>query len=125
MSARKWYENDEIEKWGQIVLLVWTAVFVGPSLIGDMLEEPTAWHVTLVVIWVVAVAVLAYFAVRERFFGPHAPTPPRVAPDTVPASDVADAVTSTATRVAAVKKLRELHPGLGLADAVHLVDRPE
>ncbi|MBM7415489.1 MULTISPECIES: hypothetical protein [Nocardiaceae] len=87
-----------------------------------MLEEPTAWHVTLVVVWVFAVAVLAYFTFRERFFHRDVP-PPRVAPDVVPASDVADAVDSTATRVAAVKKLREAHPGLGLGDAAILVDR--
>jgi hypothetical protein len=123
MGARKWYENDAIEKWGSIVMLVLLVVFIGPSVVGNVVEEPTTWHVALVVIWVFAAAGCGHSVYRRKAFGPDLPTPPRIAPDTVPASDVTDVVASTETRVSAVKKLRELHPGLGLADAAHLVDR--
>jgi ribosomal protein L7/L12 len=123
MSVRKRFENDAVDKWGTIVMLVLLIVVIGPSVIEKVLEAPTTWHVTLIAIWVFMVAVYGHSVYRRKVSGRDVPTPPTVAPDAVPTSDVDDAVASTSTRVAAVKKLRELHPGLGLGDAVHLVDR--
>lgn len=123
MSVRKWFENDAVDKWGTILMLILLVVFIGPSVVGKVLDAPTTWHVALVVVWVFIVAVYGHSVYRRHVSGADVPTPSRVAPEAVPASDVADAVASTATRMAAVKRLRELHPGLGLAEAAHLVDR--
>ncbi|MFC9789952.1 hypothetical protein [Rhodococcus sp. NPDC127528] len=49
-----------------------------------------------------------------------APTP--VDPAAVPAVDIHAAIASTDGRVAAVKALRERHPGLGLGAAAALID---
>ena len=44
------------------------------------------------------------------------------APTEVPADDVRSALASTDDRIPAIKALRELHPGLGLKDAMDLID---
>lgn len=44
------------------------------------------------------------------------------APTEIPADDVRSALASTDDRIPAIKALRELHPGLGLKDAMDLID---
>jgi len=43
-------------------------------------------------------------------------------PTEIPADDVRSALASTDDRIPAIKALRELHPGLGLKDAMDLID---
>ncbi|GAA3163248.1 hypothetical protein GCM10020255_047420 [Rhodococcus baikonurensis] len=43
-------------------------------------------------------------------------------PSEIPADDVRNALASTDDRIPAIKALRELHPGLGLKDAMDLID---
>ncbi len=45
-----------------------------------------------------------------------------VDPSMVPADDVLAAISATDSRILAIKRLREHHPGLGLKDAKDLVD---
>lgn len=118
MAARKWYDNDTAHRRAGIVM-VGALIVLGPGAIGDMVEDPTLWTVALVVIWTTAVAVYGYALVRRRFV----PTSRRaVDTETVPDNDVTTAIADTTSRVAAVKRLREMHPGLSLGDAAHLVD---
>ncbi|WFR71321.1 ribosomal protein L7/L12 [Prescottella defluvii] len=46
----------------------------------------------------------------------------RVAPADVPVEDVRAAIAATSDRIPAIKRLREMHPGLGLRDAKDLVE---
>lgn len=47
---------------------------------------------------------------------------PRIEPEDVPAEDVSAAVAASQDRIAAIRTLREMHPGLNLVDAKNLVE---
>ncbi|WP_315771042.1 hypothetical protein [Rhodococcoides kroppenstedtii] len=121
MAARKWYDNEAIDKWGTVVMVVALAIIGGPT-IGNAIDDPTAWNVTLVVIWVAALASYATSMLRRRSRTGKTETRGAVDPAAVPVSDVTTAIADTTSRVTAVKRLREMHPGLSLGDAAHLVD---
>ncbi|MFC7962825.1 hypothetical protein [Rhodococcoides kroppenstedtii] len=121
MAAPKWYDNDAIDKWGTVVMLVSIAI-IGAPTIGNAIDDPTAWNVTVVVIWFAALATFAVSLLQRRTRAGNTESRAAVDAETVPDSDVAAAIDATTSRVAAVKRLREMHPGLSLVDAAHLVD---
>ena len=121
MAARKWYDNDTIDKWGTVVMLVSIAI-IGAPTIGNAIDDPSAWNITVVVIWFAALATFAVSLLRRRGRTGNTGSRAAVDPAAVPDSDVTTAIADTTSRVAAVKRLRGMHPGLSLGDAAHLVD---
>lgn len=119
MAHREWYEHPAIATWGKPALLLILVVLIGPGLIGDAASDPSAWNVIKLGVGILAVTVflLSFLSRWGRFESLGS-----VDPEDVPQSDVVDALASTSSRVAAIKALREKHPGLGLADAVNLVE---
>ena len=76
-------------------------------------------------IWLFATVGSAYYAVqawRNRNKPQSVWWEGTTAPTEIPADDVRSALASTDDRIPAIKALRELHPGLGLKDAMDLID---
>ena len=92
---------------------------IGPGVIDSALDERSPWKIFLVLVWALLVVVQVTELIRRRT---HQPSTPRVDPTTIPVDDVTDAISDAPSRVKAVKLLRERHPGLGLKEAVDLVD---
>ncbi|NMM92179.1 hypothetical protein B2J88_49395 [Rhodococcus sp. SRB_17] len=125
MTAR-WYESERFERWYNTVGLVVLIAVIGPWVIGDVMSSSrSGWDWVQLGIWVVAVVGFAVFTVqhwrnrnkpvRSSFVG-------WVDPAEVPVGDVQAAIALAPTRIAAIKSLREQHGGLGLKDAVDVVD---
>ncbi|MBM4538969.1 hypothetical protein GS463_07565 [Rhodococcus hoagii] len=49
--------------------------------------------------------------------------PAKVSPAEVALADVSAAIASSSGRIGAIRRLRQMYPGLGLLDAKELVDR--
>ncbi|MDG3013472.1 hypothetical protein [Speluncibacter jeojiensis] len=110
------------EPWLAGAMFLGMAVTVGPQAVVGAVDDPGMWNTLYLVMWVVVMVVLGRECVvglrkRGTAAGSSAPTPAIVLPD-----DVLAVVESTGGRVAAVKMLREAHPGLGLKATVDLVD---
>ncbi|MGF0255231.1 hypothetical protein ACQR3V_14730 [Rhodococcus erythropolis] len=90
-----------------------------------MATEPTTGNWVRLAIWLFATVGFAYGTVqawRTRNNPQPAWGEGTTAPTEIPADDVRSALTSTDDRIPAIKALRELHPGLGLKDAMDLID---
>ncbi|MDI9907672.1 hypothetical protein [Rhodococcus sp. IEGM 1406] len=123
--AEWWNPSRRVERWWQTIVLVWLLVFFGPSTIDKVITEPTAWNWTFLAIWLFATVGSAYYAVqawRNRNKPQSVWWEGTTAPTEIPADDVRSALASTDDRIPAIKALRELHPGLGLKDAMDLID---
>jgi len=123
--AEWWNPSRRVERWWQTIVLVWLLVFFGPSTIDKVITEPTAWNWTFLAIWLFATVGFAYGTVqawRTRNNPQPAWGEGTTAPTEIPADDVRSALASTDDRIPAIKALRELHPGLGLKDAMDLID---
>ena len=125
--AEWWNPSRRVERWWQTIVLAWLLVFFGPSTVDQAITEPTAWNWTFLAIWLFATVGSAYYAVqawRNRNKPSVSVVEGTTAPTEVPADDVRSALASTDDRIPAIKALRELHPGLGLKDAMDLIGRP-
>jgi len=123
--AEWWNPSRRVERWWQTITLAWLLVFFGPSAIDKVITEPTAWNWVWFAIWLFATVGSAYYTVqawRTRNNPQPAWQDGTTAPSEVPADDVRNALASTDDRIPAIKALRELHPGLGLKDAMDLID---
>lgn len=114
---------ERAERWvGASVLLA--LLVLGPSTVGAVVAGPTAWDWVRLVAWVFAVlgfGLTTVSAWRNRNTSPVAVV--RVSPAEIPVEDVRAAIAATSDRIPAIKRLREVHPGLGLRDAKELVER--
>lgn len=111
------------DKWSPVFMLAFLA-FVGPGAIEGALDQRTWWKITVAVTWALLVVIQVGILVG-RYARRNRPKPPIVEPvDPTSVSDdeVASAVAESSSRVSAVKLLRERRPGLGLKDAVDLID---
>ncbi|MDH6678838.1 hypothetical protein M2284_003051 [Rhodococcus sp. LBL1] len=118
----RWLESERVERWVATSVLV-ALVVLGPSIIDRVTSEPSVWDWVSLGIWVYAVlsfGVTTVSAWRNR----NEPRieAVRVAPADVPVEDVRAAIAATSDRIPAIKRLREMHPGLGLRDAKDLVE---
>ncbi|MDV8006919.1 hypothetical protein [Rhodococcus sp. IEGM 1318] len=123
--AEWWVPSRRVERWWQTIVLAWLLVFFGPSTIDKVITEPTAWNWTWFAIWLFATVGFAYGTVqawRTRNNPQPACWEGTTAPSEIPADDVRSTLASTDDRISAIKALRELHPGLGLKDAMDLID---
>ncbi|MFE5875838.1 hypothetical protein ACFQ6H_11305 [Rhodococcus sp. NPDC056506] len=123
--AEWWNPSRRVERWWQTIVLAWLLVFFGPSTVDKVITEPTAWNWAWLAIWLFATVGSAYFAVeawRTRNNPQPAPGEGTTAPSEIPADDVCSALASTNGRIPAIRALREQHPGLGLKDAMDLID---
>lgn len=123
--AEWWVPSRRVERWWQTIVLAWLLVFFGPSTIDKVITEPTAWNWTWFAIWLFATVGSAYYTVqawRNRNNPQAVWWEGTTAPSEIPADDVRSALASTDDRISAIKALRELHPGLGLMDAMDLID---
>ncbi len=105
--------------WSRNVLVV----ILGIWYVIIAFADPTAFHVTIAIIWA-TLALAMCWATFVTVTGRRRPavTRMRVHPETVPFDDVVAAIETTPGRIEAIHELREQHPGLGLTDAVDLVD---
>ncbi|MDH6281273.1 ribosomal protein L7/L12 [Prescottella agglutinans] len=118
----RWLESERVERWVATSVLV-ALIVLGPSIIDRVTSQPSVWDWVSLGIWVYAVlsfGVTTVSAWRNRN-EPRVETV-RVAPADVPVEDVRAAIAATSDRIPAIKRLREMHPGLGLRDAKDLVE---
>lgn len=116
MTKRGWWARiNAALPW----LLVVSIAVLGPRIVGDAFGDRSIGHWCLFVLWLFALAGGAWAINAGRG---KAGTGALIPPAEVPAAAVTAAIAATHSRVAAVKALRQGHPGLGLKDAVHLVD---
>ncbi|MFK4362044.1 hypothetical protein ABH939_005579 [Rhodococcus sp. 27YEA6] len=123
--AEWWVPSRRVERWGHTIGLVLLVVVVGPSTIHTVATEPTTGNWVRLAIWLFATAGFAYGTVqawRNRNKPQSVWWEGTTAPTEIPADDVRSALASTDDRIPAIKALRELHPGLGLKDAMDLID---
>ncbi|MDV6272418.1 hypothetical protein R3Q06_02785 [Rhodococcus erythropolis] len=123
--AQWWNPSRRVERWWQTIMLVWLLVMVGPSTIDSVTTEPTAWNWIWLAIWLFATVGFAY-GTAQAWRTTNNPQPVWLegitAPSDIPADDVRGALASTDGRIPAIRALREQHPGLGLKDAMDLID---
>lgn len=105
-----------------MLLVLFLAVFSGPRVIADIGSSKSVWDWITVGCFVLLVVGLPLF-IRDalRRDSPVA-TPAHLDPSKVSDGAVQQAIATTDDRISAVRVLREAHPGLGLRDAVELVD---
>ena len=123
--AEWWNPSRRVERWWQTIGLVLLIVVVGPSTIHTVASVPTTGNWVRLAIWLFATVGFAYGTVqawRTRNNPQPAWQDGTTAPSEIPADDVRSALASTYDRIPAIKALRELHPGLGLKDAMDLID---
>ncbi|GAB2648590.1 ribosomal protein L7/L12 [Prescottella soli] len=119
----RWLESERVERWVGTLILAWLVVLAGPSAVDRVTSEPSAWDWVSLGIWVYAVLSFAVTTVSAwRHRNEPRTTAARVSPADVPVEDVRAAIAATSERIPAIKRLREMHPGLGLRDAKDLVE---
>jgi ribosomal protein L7/L12 len=105
--------------WMALMMLL---IFLGRDTVTDAVDDPSAWNVSIAAVWILAVVVYAATTVyqwRTR----HRQDPEKcTGPVEVSDDAVAHSIASTPNRIAAIKTLREHHPGLGLREAAELID---
>lgn len=114
---------SRLEPWWPFVLLLFFGFLAGPGYVRDAVTDSSAWHWFKFGVWVFVMASLAWTCVGQLRRRGRTPVPPTMAPEAVPAADIDEAIATTPDRISAIKALREQHTGLGLRDAVHLIDR--
>ncbi|MDI9903725.1 hypothetical protein QM716_28065 [Rhodococcus sp. IEGM 1409] len=128
--AEWWNPSRRVERWWQTIMLAWLLVVVGPSTIDTVTTEPTAWNWTWLAIWLFATVGFAYGTAQawrtrnnpQPVWLEGIPAPSESSAPVIPADDVRSALASADGRIPAIKALREQHPGLGLKDAMDLID---
>lgn len=119
MKSTTWYQR--IERWEPLILSI-VLIAVGISIVSRVATDPSGWDWVMFCLWLVAVLSSGGAAIaRRRHLGSWL-TKPVPTTGEVPVSDVQAAVESTDNRIAAIKVLRELHPGLNLMAAAGLVN---
>lgn len=123
MSEPRWYRRVLTRRpWGAQLLMMVLLIFLGRDTVTDAVDDPSSWNVSIAAVWIVAVVVYAATTVyqwRTR----HRQEPEKcTGPVEVSDDAVAHSIASTPNRIAAIKTLREHHPGLGLREAAELID---
>lgn len=117
-------ESEGLQRWAATFVAVWFAVLVLPPRVGSAVDHPTVWRWIVVVALVVGVVAFGYdaFSRWRRHLTGQEPERFFVAPEEVPVANVEAVIASTDDRLAAIRALREQHPGLGLKAAADLID---
>lgn len=96
--------------------VLFVVVFVSLAILFVSAITERSWQTLAVVVLFTAILV-------EQKWRPYVTASvPRIEPEDVPAEDVSSAVTASQDRIAAIRTLREMHPGLSLVDAKNLVE---
>lgn len=114
--------TGRVERWARTAMLI-AAVVLFPSAVRAVVVNPSLGNwltVALAVIVVVGSTVSALSAWRNRN---TVQVPAKVSPAEVALADVSAAIASSSGRIDAIRRLRQMYPGLGLLDAKELVDR--
>lgn len=120
MTSQRWFEARRFELWLSAIVLVCLVGGVGPSVVGSVVSIGTPWNWLRLAVWACAVVAFVHTFVKA-WRGRQSPE--AILPD--PIVSVADAeriVSHEPNRVAAVKALRQQHPGVKLKEAADLVD---
>lgn len=123
MPEPRWYRRVLTRRpWGAQLLMIALLIVLGRDTVTDAVDDPSSWNVSIATVWIFAVVVYATTTVYE-WRTRHRPEPEKwTGPLDVFANDAAHAVATTATRIDAIKTLRQRNPGLGLRDAAELID---
>jgi hypothetical protein len=119
--GQRWYESERTDRWFRTIVLVCLIALVGPLIVGRVTSDPTAWDWVRFGVWIFAVVGFALMT-AQSWRNTTRDRARRLPATSVPPEDVRTAVDATPGRIAAIKLLREHHPGLGLKDAADLVD---
>ncbi|BCN58967.1 hypothetical protein [Prescottella equi] len=114
--------TGRVERWARTAMLI-AAVVLFPSAVRAVVVNPSLGNwltVALAVIVVGGSTVSALSAWRHRN---TVRVPAKVSPAEVALPDVSAAIASSSGRIDAIRRLRQMYPGLGLLDAKELVDR--
>ncbi|MBY6536017.1 hypothetical protein HQ343_15925 [Rhodococcus sp. BP-154] len=120
MKSQRWFESRRIELWLSAIVLVCLVGGVGPSVVGAVVSVGAPWNWFKLAVWACVVVGFVHTFVKA-WRGRQSPGAVLPDPD-VSVADVERIVSSEPNRVAAVKALRQQHPGLKLKDAADLVD---
>lgn len=119
-----WLDREPVQRWLGTLFLAWLVILVGPSAIDRATSEPSAWDWVWLGIFLIALAGSAVGVVSAwRNRNTPAVEVARVTPEEVAVPDVLAAIASSSGRIDAIKRLRQIYPGLGLRDAKELVEK--
>lgn len=119
MKNQRWIGSSRFELWLSAVTLVCLVGAVGRSVVGDVVSVQSPWNWAMLVVWVCVVISFVHTFVRgwrDRNSSEVALPDPNVS-----VADAERIVLNEPNRVAAVKALRQQHPGLNLENAADLV----
>ena len=119
-----WLDREPVQRWLGTLFLAWLVILVGPSAIDRATSDPSVWDSVWLGIFLIALAVSVVSTVRAwRNRDTVRSVPAKVSPAEVAVPDVLAAIASSSGRIDAIKRLRQMYPGLGLLDAKELVER--
>ncbi|ORL79071.1 hypothetical protein [Prescottella equi] len=120
----RWLDREPVQRWLGTLFLAWVVILVGPSAIDRATSEPSAWDWVWLCIFGFALAGSAVGVVSAwRNRNTPAVEVARVTPAEIPDVDVRTATEGIVARISAIKRLRQMFPGLGLRDTKDCVDR--
>ena len=119
----RWLDREPVQRWLGTLFLAWLVVLVGPSAIDRATSEPSAWDWVWLGIFGSALAVSVVSTILAWRNRNTVRVPAKVSPAEVALADVSAAIASSSGRIDAIRRLRQMYPGLGLLDAKELVDR--
>jgi len=120
----RWLDREPVQRWLGTIFLAWLVVLVGPSVIDRATSDASAWDWVWLGIFGVALAVSVVSTVRAwRNRTTVRPLPAKVSPAEIAVPDVLAAIASSSGRIDAIRRLRQMYPGLGLLDAKVLVEK--
>ncbi len=119
----RWLDREPVQRWLGTLFLAWLVVLVGPSAIDRATSEPSAWDWVWLGMFGSALAVSAVSTILAWRNRNTVRVPAKVSPAEVALPDVSAAIASSSGRIDAIRRLRQMYPGLGLLDAKELVDR--
>ncbi|NKS53356.1 hypothetical protein GS500_09500 [Rhodococcus hoagii] len=119
----RWLDREPVQRWLGTLFLAWLVVLVGPSAIDGATSEPSAWDWVWLGMFGSALAVSAVSTILAWRNRNTVRVPAKVSPAEVALADVSAAIASSSGRIDAIRRLRQMYPGLGLLDAKELVDR--
>ena len=118
----RWLDREPVQRWLGTLFLAWLVVLVGPSAIDRATSEPSAWDWVWLGIFGSALAVSVVSTILAWRNRTTVRVPAKVSPAEVAPPDVSAAIASSSGRIDAIRRLRQMYPGLGLLDAKELVD---
>ncbi|AVP68636.1 hypothetical protein C7H75_12215 [Prescottella equi] len=119
----RWLDREPVQRWLGTLFLAWLVVLVGPSAIDRATSEPSAWDWVWLGIFGSALAVSVVSTILAWRNRNTVRVPAKVSPAEVALPDVSAAIASSSGRIDAIRRLRQMYPGLGLLDAKELVAR--